>query len=62
MNKVKIGDKVTVTDGSSDGHTGTVIAIKSNTCVRIKRDFDGVEVDVSNYAVIYAKVIYADRQ
>jgi ribosomal protein L24 len=47
----KIGDKVTVTDGSSDGHTGTIVAINSKTSVRIKRDADGVEVDVSSYYV-----------
>lgn len=49
--KAKVGDRVTVTDGSSDGHTGTIIAIKSKTCVRIKRDADGIEVDVSNFYV-----------
>lgn len=49
--KAKVGDRVTVTDGSSDGHTGTVIAVKSKSCVRIKRDADGIEVDVSNFYI-----------
>ena len=51
MKTPKIGDKVTVTDGSSDGHTGVIVAIKSKTCVRIKRDADGVLVDVSSFEV-----------
>lgn len=49
--KIKIGDKVMVTDGSSDGHTGVVIKINSKTSVRIKRE-DGKEVDVSNFVKI----------
>lgn len=51
MNTPEVGDRLTVIDGSSDGHTGTIVAIKSKTCVRIKRDADGVEVDVSNFSV-----------
>lgn len=48
--KPYIGAKVTVTDGSSDGHTGKVIAIWP-TNIRIVRDADGIEVDVVNYFV-----------
>ena len=49
MLSIKVGDRVIVTDGSSDGHTGIVIALKQKTCIRIKRDADGVEVDVWYY-------------
>ena len=51
MRNAKVGDKVTVIDGSSDGHTGTVIALKQKACVRIKRDADGVEADVWHYYI-----------
>lgn len=47
----RVGCRVMVTDGSSDGHTGICITIKS-TCIRIKRDADGIEVDVSNYYIL----------
>lgn len=49
---MKLGDRVIVTDGSSDGHTGIVIAVKQNGCIRVKRDADGVEIDVWNYSLI----------
>ncbi len=49
--KPKIGDKVTVTEGSSEGHVGTVIAIKQKGVVRIKRDVDGVECDTGWYYI-----------
>lgn len=52
--KPKINDKVVVTDGSSDGHTGTIIAIKGKT-VRIRRDADNQEVDVANFVIISKK-------
>lgn len=48
--KPYIGAKVTVTDGSSDGHTGRIVAIWP-TNIRIVRDADGIEVDVVNYFV-----------
>lgn len=47
-----LGCRVVVTDGSSDGHTGTVVAVLSRTCVKIRRDADGVEVTVSNFYII----------
>ena len=46
---MQIGDKVIVTDGSSDGHTGRIVAINSPTSIRIERDADGIEVEVSNF-------------
>lgn len=44
---LRLGDKVIVVDGSSDGHTGVIVAINNETSIRIKRDADGLEVDVS---------------
>jgi hypothetical protein len=46
--------RVLVTDGSSDGHTGVVIEQKPKGWVRIKRDADGVEVDIfkDNYHIL----------
>lgn len=53
MNNVKIGDKVFVTEGSSYGHTGVVIEIKNNKAIVILRDYDKLEVTVSNYEKIH---------
>jgi ribosomal protein L24 len=48
---MKIGDKVVVVEGSSDGHIGKVIRVEPNGRIRIVRDADGVEVDLpkNNY-------------
>lgn len=49
---VKVGDRVTVTDGSSDGHRiHTVPIMLTFPRIRIKRDADGVEVDVASYHI-----------
>ena len=51
MSKGKIGDRVNVTDGSLDGHTGVILSVDDHGGIRIKRDADGVEVRVSSYSV-----------
>lgn len=50
MKTPKVGDKVTVTDGSSDGHIGIILAIYKNGSIKIRRG-DGIETVVSCYYV-----------
>ncbi len=59
-----LGDRVTVTDGSSDGHTGEVVLVyphegAARQCVRIRRDADGVFVDVRDF-YIHHEVLSCD--
>lgn len=53
----KIGDRVVVIEGSSDGHDGVVLKVNPNGWIRIRRG-DGVEVDLSmgKYVVVGTKV------
>ena len=42
---MKVGDRVIIIDGSSDGHSGTITLVRAHN-YRIMRD-DGIEVDVT---------------
>jgi len=49
-------NNVIVTDGSSDGHTGTIVLILPNKRIKIKRDEDNLEVTVASYYIITTPV------
>jgi len=49
--EIKTGQRVTIIEGSSDGHTGIVIEVKQKNRIKVKRDAGGI-VDVPTGAYV----------